>query len=122
MSNQPANDGFEKVKSVLGSGPDQGWVFGVCSHLAKRTGWDLWAVRAVMLVALLIMSLLTLLSYFVLAMLMNETRPGAQRRMRRWAGQLDTVFDTVSAGVKRFFADKKSASSYQQDWREEPRA
>ncbi|MFK7957893.1 MAG: PspC domain-containing protein [Lysobacterales bacterium] len=122
MSNQSTNDGFEKVKNVLGSGPDQGWVFGVCANLARRTGWDLWAVRAVMLVALLIMSLLTVLSYFVMAMLMNETRPGAQRRMRRWAGQLDTVFDTVSAGVKRFFADKNPPRDYSQDWREDTRA
>lgn len=103
MNSSNNSDGFDKVKSLLGGGPEGGWVFGVCAHVAQRTGWELWAVRAVVLVCLLIMSLLTIFGYFVLAMLMNETRPGAQRKMRRWAGQLDTIFDALSAGLKRFF-------------------
>lgn len=105
-----SSEGFDRVKSVLSSGPQQGWVFGVCSHLAQRTGWELWAIRSVMLVCLLVMSLLTIFGYFVLAMLMNETRPGAQVKMRRWAGQMDKVFDVVSAGVKRFFAQQRNAN------------
>ncbi|MEM9182180.1 MAG: PspC domain-containing protein [Pseudomonadota bacterium] len=107
MNSSHNSDGFDKVKRVLGGGPGEGWVFGVCANVARRTGWELWAVRAVVLVSLLIMSLLTILGYFALAMLMNETRPGAQQKMRRWAGQLDTLFEAVSQGLKRFF-DQKS--------------
>ncbi|MEM9532618.1 MAG: PspC domain-containing protein [Pseudomonadota bacterium] len=101
-------DGFEKVREVLQSGPRSGWVFGVCSAIARRTGWELWIVRLVTLGCALVMTLLTFAAYFVLAMLMNETRPGAQSKMRRWASQADRVFDGLVRGLKSAFADGES--------------
>ncbi len=122
--NPSDNRAFETLKSILGSGPQQGWAFGVCANLAKRTGWDLWAVRAVALVALLLTSILSIFSYFALAMLMHETRPAAQQKMRRWAGQLDKVFDLISRGVKQFFASqpKPRDGGTRQQWQQDYRA
>jgi len=86
---------FERVRSTLGSRPDEGWLFGVCAALARRLGWELWALRLVAVIALLSFTLLTALAYFTAAMLMEETRRPAQARMRRWAEQADRLVERV---------------------------
>lgn len=101
-----ANPQFDKVKRFLEGGPAQGWIFGVCATLARRTGWDLWAVRLVAAISALMFTVVTALAYFVMAMLLDETRPGAQRKLSRWARQLDSFVDLIWRGLKKFFADR----------------
>ncbi len=101
-----ANPHFDRMKSFLESAPHDGWIFGVCATLARRTGWDLWAVRLIAVISALVFTLATALVYFVLSMLLQETRPGAQRKISRWARKLDAILERIWRGLKQFFAEK----------------
>jgi phage shock protein PspC (stress-responsive transcriptional regulator) len=95
---------FEEVRSdvkrLLGEGSENGWIFGVCATIARRSGWELWAVRSVAAVLFLLFSLASVLAYFVLAMLFHETRPGAQRKLTRWARRADDGLEVLIRGLK----------------------
>lgn len=49
---------------------------GVCPELARRFGWDVWAIRAVFVIALLVAPLWAIGAYLLLALLLPrpETR------------------------------------------------
>ena len=95
MRDQRFDTHFRRVKRTLGSAPEEGWIFGVCSALARRFSWELWAVRLVAVICLLCFSLVTVVTYFATAMIMDETRPGAQRKLRHWANKADRLMDRV---------------------------
>jgi phage shock protein PspC (stress-responsive transcriptional regulator) len=89
-----AND-YNRFKHMLGTSAERGWVFGVCPVIAKRTGFELWCVRLTAIICLLIFTLPTVAIYFVAAMLMSETRPGAQSKLKRWASRADALVDVA---------------------------
>ena len=77
----------DRFKRMLGTSEERGWVFGVCPAVARRTGFELWCVRLTAIICLLLFTLLTVVAYFVTAMVMDETRPGAQaKRTKAWDG------------------------------------
>jgi phage shock protein PspC (stress-responsive transcriptional regulator) len=82
-----------RFKRMLGTSAENGWVFGVCPALARRTGLELWCVRLTAIICLLLFTLPTVATYFIAAMLMSETRPGAQSRLRQWARRADALVD-----------------------------
>ena len=90
----------EEIKRVLGERRVNGCVFGVCTVIAERSGWELWVVRCVAICLLLVFTLFTALAYFVLAMLFRETRPGAQRKLTRWARRADDFLEVFLKGVR----------------------
>lgn len=49
-------------------------------------------------------------AYWLLAMLMDETRADAQIKMRRWAGRIDSVVERIWSGLKKLFAESQSKS------------
>ena len=99
MRDQRFDDHFRRVKSALGSAPEDGWIFGVCAALARRLSWELWAVRLVAAICLLCFTLITVVSYFATAMIMDETRPAAQRKLRRWADKADRLMEKFWSNV-----------------------
>ncbi len=101
-------DPWRSARDLLGSHAERGWVFGVCAALAERTGWELWAVRAATLVLLLMFWWLPMaIAYLVMAMLLDETRPGTQQKLKRWARRADDLLEVVWSGLKRAFGDKR---------------
>lgn len=96
-------DPLGRAREFLGGGDHRGWIFGVCANLARRTGWELWIIRAVAAVCLLTLTLATMAVYFVLGVLMDETRPRTQRKISQWARQADRLVDALWRGIKRFF-------------------
>ena len=85
----------DRFKRMLGNSADRGWVFGVCPAVAQRTGLELWCVRLTAIICLLIFTLPTAAIYFAAAMVMPETRPGAQQKLKRWASRADALVDAV---------------------------
>jgi len=115
MSDKPQtetnNDPWRSARDLLGSQPERGWVFGVCAALAARTGWELWAVRTATLILLLMFWWLPMaIAYLVVAMLMDETRPATQLKLKRWAKRADDLLEVVWRGLKRAF--NKDASEF----------
>ena len=101
---ESTNDPWRSARDLLGSEPERGWVFGVCAALSARTGWELWAVRAATLVLLVMFWWLPMaVAYLVVAMLFDETRPGTQLKLKRWARRADDLLDVVWRGLKRAF-------------------
>lgn len=102
---QPAaDDPWRSARDMLGSGPADGWIFGVCATIARRSGWELWSVRAVALVLLLLAWWVPVaLAYLAIAMLIDETRPAAQSKLKRWARRADDVLELVWNGLGRLF-------------------
>ncbi len=88
------------LKRLLEDRRDDGWVFGVCATIARRSGWELWAVRAAAVVLLLLSMFWAGVAYFVLAMLFHETRPGAQRKLVRWARRADDALEILLRGLR----------------------
>jgi phage shock protein PspC (stress-responsive transcriptional regulator) len=89
----------DRFKRMLGTSADKGWVFGVCPVLAKRFDFELWAVRLTAIICLLLFTLLTVVIYFVVAMVMDETRPSAQRKLKQWAKRADSLVDTIKGAI-----------------------
>ncbi|MDJ0655731.1 MAG: PspC domain-containing protein [Xanthomonadales bacterium] len=112
---------MDRFKRFLETSPENGWVFGVCATIAKRTGWELWAVRGIAAACLLLFTLASCLVYLALGMLMDETRPGTQRKLSRWARQADRVVDRIWSGLKQFFDNGTRAYSHRHDSRYETR-
>jgi len=81
---------------MLGTSEERGWVFGVCPAVSRRTGFELWCVRLTAIICLLLFTLLTVAVYFIAAMAMDETRPGAQQKLKRWARRADDLVDHVT--------------------------
>lgn len=89
-----AND-YDRFKRMLGASAARGWVFGVCPVIAQRTGLELWCVRLTAIICLLMFTLPTVAIYFIAAMLMSETRPGAQSKLKRWASRADALVEVA---------------------------
>ena len=89
----------DRFKRMLGTSEERGWVFGVCPAVARRTGFELWCVRLTAIICLLLFTLLTVVVYFVSAMIMDETRPGAQAKLKRWARRADALLYRVKESV-----------------------
>ncbi len=51
--------------------PDGALLAGVCAELARRLGWNVWAIRALFLAGLLIQTLATGVIYVVAALVMG---------------------------------------------------
>lgn len=85
----------DRFKRMLSSSEQNGWVFGVCPAVAQRTGFELWCVRLTAILCLLMFTLVTVGIYFVVAMAMDETRPGAQKKLKRWARRADALVDRI---------------------------
>jgi phage shock protein PspC (stress-responsive transcriptional regulator) len=51
--------------------PDDALLAGVCAELARRLGWNVWALRVLFLAALLVQTLPTALIYGVAALIMG---------------------------------------------------
>lgn len=107
MSHPTFDDHCHRIKRYLGTAPEDGWIFGVCAALARRMGWELWAVRLVAAIALLVFTLLTVLVYFGCAMLMDETRPAAQRKLSRWARNADRFVERAWDSLSRLLSDQR---------------
>lgn len=86
---------YDRFKRMLGTSAERGWVFGVCPVIAQRTGFELWCVRLTAIICLCLFSLPTVAIYFVAAMVMPETRPGAQSKLKRWAARADSLVDAA---------------------------
>lgn len=95
MSDPRLEQHFRRIKDSLGASPEDGWIFGVCAAIARRMDWELWAVRLVAVMALLAFTLLTIGVYFAAAMFMEETRPSAQAKLRRWAEKADRLIERI---------------------------
>ena len=54
--------------------PEKALLAGVCAALAQRLGWDLWAIRALVLIGLLLAPLVVGGSYLLAAVLMHLLR------------------------------------------------
>lgn len=105
MSEKTIEDYTCELKRLLDDRPEQGWIFGVCATLARRTGWELWLVRLIGAFLLLSFTFYTALAYFCLAMGFHETRPGAQAKLMRWARHADKLLAVIARGLKNLFAD-----------------
>ena len=55
--------------------PEKALLAGVCAWLAQRLGWDLWAIRVLLLIGLLLAPLAVGGSYLLAAVLMHLLRP-----------------------------------------------
>lgn len=89
----------DRFKRMLGTSAERGWVFGVCPAVAQRTGFELWCVRLTAIIFLLCFTMLTVVIYFIAAMVMPETRPGAQRKLKRWAKRADSIVDGLKNSI-----------------------
>ncbi|MEM9304147.1 MAG: PspC domain-containing protein [Pseudomonadota bacterium] len=108
MSTKSFDEVRSDLKRLLDDRSEEGWVFGVCATLARRSEWELWAVRSVAAVLLLVFTFWTALAYFVLAMLFHETRPGAQGKLMRWARRADDGLEVLLRGLKKIFTDGRN--------------
>jgi phage shock protein PspC (stress-responsive transcriptional regulator) len=95
MSAQDYKYQADRFKRMLGTAAERGWVFGVCPAVAQRTGFELWCVRLTAIICLLVFTLPTVAIYFAAAMVMPETRPGAQSKLKRWASRADALVDAL---------------------------
>lgn len=67
--------------------PENGWVMGVCAGIAQRFDLNVFGVRLIAFISLLILTLPTLLVYFLLGLILRE-RPlcycGGRDERRFW--------------------------------------
>ena len=60
--------------------PEQALLAGVCAALAACTGWNVWALRAVLVVLLIVSAPLVIVGYLMAAVLVGLfLQPGARR-------------------------------------------
>lgn len=64
--------------------PDNALLAGVCAELAERCGWNVWAVRALFILGLLVKTLWVGAAYVVLAVLLGLFcgKSGDQSRLK----------------------------------------
>jgi phage shock protein PspC (stress-responsive transcriptional regulator) len=60
----------------MGLEPNREMLAGVCSWLATRLHWNVWAIRAVLLILLVAQPVWTALGYVVAAVVLGATRRG----------------------------------------------
>ena len=89
----------DRFKRMLGTSETSGWVFAVCPAVAKRAGFELWCVRLTAIILLLLFTVPTVVVYFVAAMVIPETRPGAQNKLKRWAKRADSIVDGLKDSI-----------------------
>lgn len=61
------------IKENLNGTPGQPIVLGVCKHVAQRMGAEVWVIRAIAIVALLFVTMPTVVAYILLGLFMEET-------------------------------------------------
>ena len=76
---------FDRLEKLLDGPAESPWLFGVCGNLARRNDWPVWGVRAVMLLALIVLTLPTLLVYLTFGLAMDETNARTRRMLRQGA-------------------------------------
>lgn len=60
--------------------PEDAVLAGVCAELSRRLGWNVWAIRGLFVLGLLIQTLATGVVYLVLALAMHFLGGGADRK------------------------------------------
>lgn len=74
---------FERLQAIFDGPSDSPWLFGVCCNLARRNDWPVWAVRTVALLALIILTIPTLICYLTFGLAMDQTNARTRRMMRQ---------------------------------------
>lgn len=122
MKSRTIDEYKQEFKHLMGESRSSGWIFGVCATIAKRSGWELWIVRTCAAILLLTTTLYAALAYFVLAMLFSETRPGAQKKMTRWARQADDLLEILVKGIKGIVSQSRRSQYRSADYQPEKSA
>ena len=87
---------------MAGGVSNEGMLAGVCSRLAARLGWNVWAIRAVLLILLVTAPLWTALGYALAAFGVSAL----ERRSTTVAGaEVGTLESPELAGRKQRIAD-----------------
>ncbi len=95
------DDIFESIKDNLNARPGQAMLFGVCKTLAERAGMETWLVRAIAIVAVIFLTLPTIIAYIVLALVLEETAERTQ-------GAFKGLFITLREGVDRLLTSARN--------------
>ncbi len=69
---------------------NEGMLAGVCSRLAARLGWNVWAIRAVLLILLVAEPLWTALGYALAAFLISALERRSTRAADANSGNLES--------------------------------
>lgn len=96
-------DIFERIKDNLNGRPGQPMLFGVCKALAARMGSEAWLVRAIAIIALVFLTLPTVLTYIVLALVLDETSERTQGAFKGLFITLREWADRLLSGARHLF-------------------
>jgi phage shock protein PspC (stress-responsive transcriptional regulator) len=75
---------------------------GVCADLAQRLGWNVWAIRALFVIALLIKTIATAAVYVVLALIIPHFRADEETEPDLTSPELSSRNERIADLERRF--------------------
>lgn len=99
----------ERLSDIFGEQKRPVWVWGVCAAVANRVGWETWIVRAVAVLLLIFLTGLTLAAYFILGLLLPESRDRAFRSIREFARFLDALIEAAGRKINQWLDSRRTA-------------